>query len=299
MIAVFGSINIDHVVDVDHLPRAGETLIGRDYRTRVGGKGANQAIAASRCGAKVAFHGTVGRDEGGRRAKDALEHEGITTGRVSSLEKCTTGAAYIYVDNEGENQIVVVPGANSFARWEDTDADIRLLVMQLEVPIAEVERAASLAKSKNLRVVLNTAPLTQLSDALLRDIDVLIGNELEILGGADVSIYDAVETAARFSLRHQSIVVVTLGKRGAVCVSGSDRFWVQAAPIQVIDTVGAGDGFVGAFVAGLSADLDLRSCVIQAVSFGSAMCTVAGAEAKPSEAVINRIAQSTILSDLT
>lgn len=298
MIAVFGSINIDHVMDVDHLRRAGETLFGRGYRTRVGGKGANQAIAASRCGAKVAFHGAVGRDDGGRRARDALAGEGVAIDRLSSLAGCPTGAAYIFVDKEGENQIVVVPGANSLAKWEDVHAQTRLLVMQLEVPIAQVEHAAALAKTKNLCVILNTAPLAKLGDTLLRNVDVVIGNELEILGDAEVSIYDAAETCAQLSSRHESIIIVTLGKRGAICVGGSDRFWFKAAPIEVVDTVGAGDGFVGAFAAGLASDLTLRSCAIQAVSFGSAMCTVAGAEVKPSKTAIRRIAQSTILSVL-
>jgi ribokinase len=299
LIAVFGSINIDHVIDVDRLPRSGETIIGSDYRTRVGGKGANQAIAASRCGARVAIYGAVGEDLGGQRAKDALQREGVTVESVATHEKCATGAAYIYVDKEGENQIVVVPGANSLARWEGPARAADLLVMQLEVPTVEVARAASLAKSNNLRVLLNTAPLTPLSDALLRNVDIVVGNELEILGDTDVSVYEAIETAARLGSRHHACVVVTLGKRGAICVTDDDRFWVQAAPIEIVDTVGAGDGFVGAFAAGVSADLDLRTSVIQAVSFGSAMCTVAGAEARPSEKALNRIAQSTILSDLT
>jgi ribokinase len=299
MIAVFGSINIDHVVDVDRLPRPGETLIGSNHRTRVGGKGANQAIAASRCGARVSFHGAIGADAGGQRAKEALQRESISVDKILSVPDFATGTAYIYVDREGENQIVVVPGANRFCRWDKATAGTRVLVVQLEVSLIEVERAVAVAKSGGLQVVLNAAPVSTMNDELLDNVDILIGNELEILGDTDVSVYDAVEVASRLGSRHGTTVVVTLGKRGAICVSADDRFWVQAAPIGVVDTVGAGDGFVGALAAGFSAQLDLRRAVMQAVSFGSAMCTVAGAETAPSEIVRTKIDQSTILSDLT
>jgi ribokinase len=297
MISVFGSINIDHTVKVDRLPRAGETVIGRTFQVGVGGKGANQAIAARRCGAPVTFHGSLGGDEWGRRAKQALLKANVGTEHLTVLSNQNTGSAYIYVDDEGENQIVILPGANAFAHYGAAVAN-GILVMQLEVPIAEVERAANTSRSRGAHVILNTAPIGPLSDHLLRDVDTVIGNELEILGKSDVSVYDAAAMASDYAARHGVTVVVTMGKRGAICIHGSHRFWVQAPPIKVVDTVGAGDGFVGAFAAGLHSGHDIKDCVSRAVSFGSAMCAVEGAQTAPPDALISRMVQSTIISDL-
>lgn len=297
MIGVFGSINIDHMITVDRLPRAGETVIGREFQMVVGGKGANQAVAASRCGAPVTFHGAVGSDECGHYARKALAESRVATDHLVSVSGCATGAAYVYVDGEGENQIVVVPGANSLARFNPLETP-KLLVMQLEIPIVEVEQSAALVRRSNGQVILNTAPLGNVSNDLLRNVDVVIGNELEILGASDVSIHEAAAIASDYSERHDLTVIVTLGKRGALCVDDGHRFWVQAPPIVVVDTVGAGDGFVGAFAAGLHAGEDIRICVSKAVSFGSAMCAVAGAQAAPPASLIARMVKSTIVSDL-
>ncbi len=298
MIAVFGSVNVDHVIEVDHLPRAGETIISKSYQKLIGGKGANQAVAASRCGAEVAMFATVGDDRWGPYATASLADEGISVQGVRVRTACETGAAYIYVDDEGENQIVVVPGANQFACLDGIPDTVEVLVTQMEIPAPEVVRAAALAKARNKKVVLNAAPVTGVSGPLLNHVDVVIGNELEILGAAELSIYDAVDVASRYGARHDLSVVVTLGKRGALFVNANDRFWAQAAPIEVVDTVGAGDGFVGSFAAGFQAGLGFRRCVTDAVSFGSAMCTVAGAQTTPDRDVVARLAQSTFVTAL-
>lgn len=298
MIAVFGSVNVDHVIEVDHLPRPGETIISKSYQKLIGGKGANQAVAASRCGAEVALFATLGDDRWGRYAIASLADEGILVEDVSVKKGCETGAAYIYVDGEGENQIVVVPGSNQFARLGVIPDTAKVLVMQMEIPAPEIVRAAALAKAQNLKVVLNTAPVTGVSGPLLDQVDVVIGNELEILGAAEMSIYDALEAASKYGAGHDLSVVVTLGKRGALFVNESDRFWAQAAPIDVVDTVGAGDGFVGSFATGFQAGLGFRRCVTDAVSFGSAMCTVAGAQTAPDRDVVARLAQSTFVTTL-
>jgi ribokinase len=257
MIAVLGSANMDLVVTVDRAPGRGETVTGRSYDTVPGGKGANQALAAARAGGEVAFLGAVGDDDFGRRITALLTESGVdVSGLVVSDEP--TGTAHITVDGDGDNSIVVVPGANGTVT-ELTDAHraaidgAELLLMQLELPLELVTAAAVYARSTGVRVVLTPAPAVPLPEELLDAVDLLVPNEHEAALLAGVG--DPV-TAARSLAARGGDVVVTLGAKGAVRVAGDTTTEVAAFAVAAVDTTAAGDTFAGVLAVGLAEGLD-------------------------------------------
>lgn len=284
MIVVFGSINADLVARVVHLPREGETQVAAAYAVHAGGKGANQALAARRAGAKVALVGAVGRDGFADVALATLREAGVDTAGVATLEG-PTGLALIHVDAHGRNTITVVPGANGSVRSTQADArlvDARPLVMlQLEVPLAEVIALAQRARAAGARVVLNVAPPTALPDALLDAVDVLIANEHE----AAVIAHDAGlpgaprEFCAAAADRWRLAAVVTLGAAGVVAADASHAYQVDAARVEVVDTTAAGDAFAGALAAALDRGATLPDALADGAAAGSHACTRAGAQA--------------------
>lgn len=257
MIAVLGSANMDLVATVDRAPGRGETVTGRTFTTVPGGKGANQALAAARGGGDVAFLGAVGDDEFGRRVTALLADAGIDVSGLAVSDR-PTGTAHITVDATGDNSIVVVPGANGTVT-SLTDAHraaidaADLLMMQLELPLPLVTEAARYARSRGVRVVLTPAPAVALPAELLAAVDVLVPNEHEaaLLAGVD----DPVD-AARSLAAGGGDVVVTLGGRGALRVSGGAETAVPAFPVEAVDTTAAGDTFAGVLAVGLADGLD-------------------------------------------
>jgi ribokinase len=290
MIVVFGSINVDLAARVTRLPRSGETLIGRDFSMQPGGKGANQALGARRAGAPVHLFGCVGRDPMAAVALQALGRAGVDLGGVRECG-AATGAALIHVDDAGENCITVVPGANAEARADQVpDALLTTnatVLMQLEVPLAEVAALARRARRHGTRIVLNAAPALALPAALRDDVDVLVVNETEAmtLTGADV------DAACRQLAGPARAVVVTRGAKGALGAWRGEIF-AQATPrIEVVDTVGAGDAFSAALAAALDRGDGLDVAMREGVAAGSLACLRAGAQdALPPRDAIVRMA---------
>ena len=272
-VVVVGSVNLDLVVTVPSLPHAGETVLASGYHEFVGGKGGNQAVAAARLGRRVAFVGHVGTDPAGDSVRSALGEEGVDVSLLTPVDG-PTGRAFVQVDESAENQIIVVGGANSMVAPDDVPApllaDAAVVVAQLEVPLAAVRAAAERASGL---FVLNPAPARALGDDLLALVDVLVVNEgeFEVVTGTPVSD-DALASA---SLPDR--VVVTLGGRGALVRNGSSVTAVPAPHVEVVDTTGAGDTFVGALADALARSVEFADAVRWAVCAASLSTQALGA----------------------
>jgi ribokinase len=252
-LAVLGGLNMDLIVRVAQLPRPGETVAGEDLLRAPGGKGGNQAVAAARLGAAVSMIGRVGHDPFGRELSESLRAHGVSTRWVLGSDR-PTGAALILVDERGENSIAVAQGANADLLPDDVPRRViegaDAVVASLEVPLASIEEAFRLARLANVRTVLNAAPAQAVPESLLTLADVVICNEIELAALVGHEVVRAGELdAARAQRRFpDQLVVVTLGQRGAVAVSGDAVFEQPTFPVSTVDTVGAGDAFVAGFV---------------------------------------------------
>lgn len=256
-LAVLGSINADHILNLTHFPRPGETVIGKQYQIAFGGKGANQAVAAGRAGADIAFIACVGADDIGERIRQQLQQDRIDTAPVETVADEATGVAMIFVNGEGENNIGIYSGANAaltpacVARHQQVIAQADALLMQLESPLESVLAAAKIARANATQVILNPAPATQLSDALLALIDIITPNETEaeILTGIAVKSDEDAERAAQ-ALHEKGIhtVLITLGRRGVWLSEQGTGVRIPGFSVQAIDTIAAGDTFNGAFI---------------------------------------------------
>jgi ribokinase len=274
MIVVVGSVNRDLVARVEHHPAPGETVLGSGHETMPGGKGANQAVAASRLGSDVVFVGRVGSDEAGTSLATEFAREGVDAAHLAVDDAAPSGLAIITVDDAGENSIVVSPGANGRVSAEDVAGAAAVLLtatvtlLQLEIPVEAVMAAARTAGGA---VILNAAPAAPLPDDLLKTVDVLVVNqgELEVLTGSGDPI-----SARTLPV---PVTVVTLGPEGARVVrEGSDESF-PAPRVGPVDTTGAGDTFCGALAAGLDKGLSLEASVRRAVVAGSLAVTAIGA----------------------
>ncbi|WP_293169757.1 ribokinase [Oceanithermus sp.] len=271
-VVVVGSLNMDLVVAVERHPKPGETIIGGDLQRFPGGKGANQAVAAARLGARVRMVGRVGADAYGAELKRVLGAEGIATAEVAEVE-APTGVALISVSEDGQNAIIVSPGANARLQPDDLNpalfANASVVVLQLETPLETVRRAAELGREAGARVLLNAAPARGLPDELLGALDVLVVNEFEaaqVAGAAEPESPEAALALARELARRVPVVVVTLGARGLVWAGGGGEGHLPAFEVEPVDTTAAGDAFVGGLAAALAAGEPLE----QALRFGSA-----------------------------
>ncbi|HWB87712.1 MAG TPA: ribokinase [Acidimicrobiia bacterium] len=290
-IVVIGSVNHDVTVVTPRLPTPGETVLGTGHYAGGGGKGANQAVAAARLGAKVAMVGRVGTDESGTSLLDALVTEGIDVSGIGIDPEEPTGLAVITVDADAENTIVVSPGANMALRPEHLDgaliASAAVVLAQLEVP-AETVTAAARACSGTF--ILNPAPARTLPDDLLERVDVLVPNRVELaslLGSGRPGRVDEVADLAR-RLGHRGVTVVTMGAAGAVVVDGEHMVEVPAPTVEAVDPTGAGDAFCGALAHGLTRGMELVDAVELAVTAGALAVTRAGAQtAMPTGAEVN------------
>ena len=296
---VLGSINQDFVLKVERRPNPGETVTNAELSTHNGGKGANQAAAAAFLGASVTFLGRVGDDEFGEPLVRALGEKGIDTSLVELVSGKSTGAAFITVTPDGENAITVAPGANRSLTREDVDAasdaigDARVLVAQMEIPVETVLRAVEVATERGTRAVVNLAPTFEAPRDLLEKLDPLVVNEHEaaFLLGSEVEGVDGALAAAPelLSLGPRS-AVITAGEAGAVFASGESAEHLPAPKVDVVDTTGAGDAFVGALAVQLARDASLEVAVGYAVRAGSAAVTKEGAQgALPTPEVVEAL----------
>ncbi len=252
-IVVLGSTNMDLVTYVEKAPQRGETVRGREFRTIPGGKGANQAIAAARAGGLVSMIGAVGNDGFGTRLRSTLEHSGVDTDDLRTVEG-PSGTAHIVVDDEGGNAIVVIPGANATLDHlspgdEGVIASADTLLLQLEIPLAAVLAGAQAARRHGVRTILTPSPAQPLPDELFAAVDLLVPNEYEVTtltGRTDP------RDAATGLLDLVPAVVVTLGAAGSLYAArGAEPLTVPAPKVTAVDSTGAGDTFVGALAVAL------------------------------------------------
>ena len=250
-ILVAGSLNADLVMRAPRFPQPGETISGGDLQVIPGGKGANQAVAAARLGARVSMLGRVGKDNFGDFLFDNLKQNNVDASRVLR-DDSSTGTAIIVVDENGQNSIVLSPGANGKVTPADVDSASflhhNLILLQLEIPTPTVLRAAQRAKENNMRVILNPAPAKEIPDELIALADFIIPNETELslLTSHTVTDISSTENAAKRLLeRGATNVIVTLGSKGALIVNAELVKQVDTYKVDVVDTTAAGDAFIG------------------------------------------------------
>jgi ribokinase len=288
VITVVGSLNMDLFIETPHLPAAGETQLGTKFRRAPGGKGANQACAAARMRQPVVLIGAVGRDAFGEEMVHHLFQFHVGTEGVARRDDADSGVAFIIVDTSGQNQIVVAPGANAtltardVTHWRRYISPSKAVITQLESPRPAVEAALRLARDAGALSVLNPAPYAPLSDNLLRLCDWIIPNEIEAaqLTGLKVRNQAEAEDAAR-KLRERAggaNIAITLGPDGVWITSRSFSGHVAAPTVTPVDTVGAGDTFIGAFVARLTERANVRDAAHFACAAASLSVTRRGAQ---------------------
>ena len=277
MIVVAGSLNMDLVGHVPHLPAWGETVMGDGFARFAGGKGGNQAVAAARLGAAVAFVGAVGGDPFGQELRAGLVAEGIEAGGLQEVD-AATGCALIHVRPDGDNAISVLSGANRLAPLPPPEwpAAWRCLLLQLEIPLPTTLAWAQAARRAGARVVLNAAPMAALPDALLQQVDLLVVNEgeLQALVAPALPLPAALQSAAG---RGPSVVVATLGSRGVAAWSPDGLQQWPGHAVPVVDSTGAGDTFVGALAAALWQQRPLAEALARANAAAAISCTRPGA----------------------
>jgi ribokinase len=296
---VMGSINQDFVLKVERRPQPGETVTNAKLSTHNGGKGANQAAAAALLGASVAFLGRVGDDEFGEPLVQALQEKGIDTSLVERASGNSTGAAFITVTPDGENAITVAPGANRSLTPEDVDAaadaigDARVFVAQMEIPVQSVLRAVEVAAEQGTRALVNLAPTFEVPQELLEKLDPLVVNEHEaafLLGRQVEGVDGALSAAPELLSSGPRSAVITIGEDGAVLADGESVDHLPAPEVEVVDTTGAGDAFVGALATQLARGASLREAVAYAVRAGAAAVTKEGAQgALPTPEVVEAL----------
>ena len=286
-LVVVGSLNMDLVVRTPHLPRPGETILGRDFMTAPGGKGANQTVAAARLGATVHMVGRVGSDDFSRALRENLRAAGADDTCVFTDDAAATGIAIIEVEDSGQNTIVVAPGANALVTRADVDAarsiiaSSQAVIAQLEIPLDTVGHALSTARAANALTILNPAPAQSLSTELLSLVDLLVPNESEatLLTGIEITDDVSAEQAARqLQERGARAVVITLGERGALAL-GEHRVWrVPPFRVKAIDATAAGDAFVGALATAYATHGEVEAALREANAAGALATTKFGAQ---------------------
>jgi ribokinase len=286
-IAVVGSLNMDLVLRAPRCALAGETLLGHDFATHPGGKGANQAVACARLGARVAMVGRLGDDGFAAQLRATLDQAGVDHSEVKTT-KGSSGIAMIVVEDNGQNRIMLAPGANGCLSAADvrhaagTIANAALLICQLEVPLACVREAFALARAARVPILFNPAPAAVL-DADLLDVDYLVVNETEaaLISGLPVGSRAEAECAAhRLRQAGSRCVLLTLGADGAIVADLAGTRHFPAFPTTVVDTTAAGDTFIGGTAAGLLEGMSIDEAV-QLGMAASALC-VSRAGAQPS-----------------
>lgn len=300
-ILVIGSSNTDLIATMDHFPNAGETLEGISFQLAMGGKGANQAIAALRTGGNVTFVTSLGNDTNGNNALKYYKEQGLDVSFSSLMDNETTGTAMIWVDKNGENSIVIIPGANKLlspdyviARQEIIEkADI--IVLQMEIPYETVKAICKIAFQKEKKVILNVAPAYSIEEEILKSIYILVVNESEAEVLTDEKIEDIGEEAIVNKLLMKGVqnVILTLGNKGCLFNNGNESLKVPAFRVDAVDTTAAGDTFCGALATGISKNRNMKN-VLEFASAAAALCvTRLGAQPSiPNEKEVNEFLKS-------
>ncbi|WP_441259076.1 ribokinase [Bradyrhizobium sp. 521_C7_N1_3] len=275
---IAGSINMDVVATADRHPKVGETVAGRQVLYFPGGKGANQAVAASRLGVKTTLIGRLGKDSFGAELRTFLGAQGIDLGSVRDADT-HSGTAIITVA-ASDNTIVVIPGSNALVSADDVaDAPLAkgdVAVSQFEIPLPTIAAFFQRARSAGATTLLNPAPAQKMSSELLALVDILVLNETELgfLAGVELSEDDTaariIEVARKLQARADQTICITLGKRGVLALAGGEEFAVPGRAVKAVDTTGAGDCFVGALASQLASGVQLRA----ALAFANAAASI-------------------------
>jgi len=286
MITVIGSVNMDLIATTPRLPEPGETVIGTDFATAPGGKGANQALAAQRAGASVKMTGAVGDDAFATEALALLDEAGADLTSVRRLDG-PTGTALILVGGDGENMIAVIPGANGKVAASDAEQAVAAmsagdtLLLQMEIPDAGIEIALKTARAKEVLSVLNIAPLTDAVERLAPLADIVIANETEFarLSGRPADTLEAArKELSTLHAKTGQCMIVTLGGDGVLWAKDGTIEHVASLKIKPADTVGAGDTFCGYLAQGLDAGMDFAAAIHRAAVAGALACLKPGAQ---------------------
>jgi ribokinase len=286
-IVVVGSANVDLTTFTDQMPRPGETIFGSRFDLGFGGKGANQAVAASLCGARVHLVARVGDDLFGPATIKNLKERGVGTREVKTVRGAGSGVAPIFVDASGQNRILVVKGANDSLTPREVEKAASLLkradliVLQLEIPLETVYHTIRFARKNDLRVILNPAPAAPLSLEQLSGVSYLIPNEIEaeaISLKSVTTIGDALESAKELVARGFPRVVLTLGERGAILADAGAATHLPASKVETVDTSGAGDAFIGSFAAFLGEGVPESEAVVRANLYAALSTTSVGTQ---------------------
>ncbi len=287
-VIVFGSINMDLVARASRLPVPGETLLGREFFTAPGGKGANQAVAIARLGVPTQMVGRVGGDSFGGELLNSLQTAGVETDHVLVDEATNSGVAVVTVDDAGENQIIIVPGANGHINEADVERLTSLLpgaialLLQFEIPIPVVLLAAQAARRAGVPVILDPAPAQiDVPEQLYPLVDIITPNEVEagqLVGFPIDGLDSAAQAAAVLRQRGVGSAIVKMGAQGALCATSDEIFLIPAFPVPTVDTVAAGDAFNGGLAVALAAGLSLRQAVVWGAAAGAIASTTPGAQ---------------------
>lgn len=283
-VCVLGSINMDLVIKVKDMPKVGETILSKSFEKIAGGKGANQAVAAKRCGNEVSMIGKIGLDDNGKDLKRLLEDDEIDTSLIFEDEKNPTGMAMITVDENSDNSIIVISGSNmninegeiEKSREKIKNSDI--LISQFETPEDMTIKAFNIAKENGKITILNPAPAKEIKKELLKVTDIIIPNETEaeLLTGIKVNDLDTAKLAGKKLLESGvKFAIITLGEKGAAIINNERAELVKAFKVNAVDTTAAGDSFIG----GLSSKLNINDLnfenLIKAVTFGNKVSSIA------------------------
>ena len=295
-VVVFGSANHDHVLLVDAFPVPGQTVLASAYARSVGGKGANQAVAAARAGADVAFVATLGDDDSAAEILANLVAHRIDTRWIVRSQDQPTGAAVVLVDPAGANEIVVAPGANASFSMAAIDAVLRdigpadVVVVQCEIPVPAVERVVRRGAERGARVILNLAPFIPLASEVLREVAILVVNESEARGVTGSAV-EAVDLASEVASATGCLSVVTLGERGSVYAApGERRGSIPAVEVdRVVDTTGAGDVYVGTLAAAVARGDDIGAAMAAASAAAARSVVSRGAQAGRPEPAVDAV----------
>lgn len=287
-IVVVGSSNTDMVIKADHLPAAGETILGGTFFMTQGGKGANQAVAAARLNGQVTFIAKIGADVFGKQSLQLYKEDGIDTSYITIDENSPSGVALITVDDNGENCIAVAQGANGtlsvndISKAQTSFENASIILMQLEIPPQTVEYVANLAELINVKLVLNPAPARILSDDLLKKVSVITPNEkeAEMLTGIKISDVNSAKEAAKIlAAKGIETVIITMGSEGALIFHDNVYEVAPASKVKAVDTTAAGDVFNGALAVAISEGKDITEAVRFANAAAAISVTRLGAQA--------------------